>query len=364
MAEKLLSGYTTGTHATATLVACLSEYYAQNIVDTLEISLPKEVQAKIEVSRENNYHFSSIKGDNDDIDVTKGAKISCVVQEKKPQNLQTQTPTLLKIANLNLYVWAGDGVGIVTKKGLKIAPNHPAINPTPLEMMQENALDIVDNASGKLHAVFSVKNGKLIAKDTANAKVGVMGGISILGTRGIVKPVSSSAYIDSIETEIDVAAAYDESVVVFTLGNTALDFAKENYNATSIVEIGNFVYDASARLQKHKFKKVVFVTSVAKMTKVAQGFKNTHNKFGSINFDEVKTWLNDELNINQKEEDFLTLKGVLQSLDKEYHEEFIRLITQKSVEQFARWFEELKINYNIIKFILVPYNITIERAIK
>ncbi len=357
--KKLRSGYTTGTHATAILVACLCEKFEHRVVDTLEVILPKEVLAQIEVTQEKSLFFSTIKGDNDDIDVTKGAKISCALEAFPPIGLQEQTPTLLKLKNLQFYVWAGKGVGVVTKKGLKIMPNHPAINPIPLEMMQENALSVVGDARGELHAIFSVEDGVKIAKDTANAKVGVIGGISILGTRGIVKPVSSSAYIDSIETEIDVAAAFDESVVVFTLGNTAVDFAKEYYDATSIVEIGNFVYDASARLKKHRFKKVVFITSVAKMTKVAQGFKNTHNKFGSIDFTEVRLWIEKELCFSLEDEEFLTLKGVLQTLPKEYHENFVKFITQKSAEQFKRWLFELEVEVEEIEIVTLPQKIKV-----
>jgi cobalt-precorrin-5B (C1)-methyltransferase len=357
MAEKLRSGYTTGTHATATLVACFYEYFEQKIVDTLKVVLPKEIVANIEVTREEPFHFSSIKGDNDDIDVTKGAKISCQFLKNIPQDLQEQTPSIIPFKHLKLHIWAGRGVGFVTKKGLKIRPNHPAINPVPLEMMQENIVTLIGESEGEFHAVFSVENGEKIAKETANAKVGVIGGISILGTRGIVKPVSSSAYIDSIETEIDVAAAFDESVVVFTLGNTAVDFAKEHYNETSIVEIGNFIYDASERLNNHNFKRLVFITSVAKMTKVAQGFKNTHNKFGTIDFDEVREWIQNGLDFDLGTEEFVTLKGVLQTLPKEYHNRFVQLMTQKSVEQFRRWFLKLDVGVQEIELITLPQKI-------
>ncbi|MDF1882579.1 cobalt-precorrin-5B (C(1))-methyltransferase [Sulfurimonas sp. SAG-AH-194-C21] len=344
MSEKLRSGYTTGTHATAILVASLTEYFEQNIVDTLEITLPKDIKATIEVTREDFSFFSTIKVDNDDIDVTKGAKISVEVQEEEPRGLKEQTPSLLEVGEFSLSVWAGDGVGVVTKKGLKITPNHPAINPVPLSMMQENITNIVASKKRHLHAVFSVQDGEIIARDTANSKVGVIGGISILGTRGIVKPVSASAYIDSVETEIDVSAAQTQEYIVFTLGNTALDYAKDLYDETSIVEIGNFVYDASERLKKHSFKKVIFVTSVAKMCKVAQGFKNTHNKFGTIDFEVVREWLEKDLGFTLPSEEFLTLKAVLQTIKEEETEPFVKLLGQKSALMFQKWFNELEIN--------------------
>lgn len=361
MAEKLRSGYTTGTHATAILVASLIEYFEGSIVDTLEISLPKDVKATIEVSRESFSFFNTIKGDNDDIDVTKGAKISVILQEQEPSNLKEQIPSILTVSQFSLCVWAGEGVGIVTKKGLKISPNHPAINPIPLHMMQENISQIVAQKSIKLHAIFSVLDGEKIARDTANSKVGVIGGISILGTRGIVKPVSASAYIDSVETEIDVAAAQNMDYIVFTLGNTALDYAKDLYNETNIVEIGNFVYDASEKLKKHSFKKVIFVTSVAKMCKVAQGFKNTHNKFGTIDFNLVKKWLENDLHFTLPPEEFLTLKAVLQTINEEEVVPFVTLLGEKSTLMFKRYFSELKINTKELEIVTIHgRNIIIE----
>jgi len=355
--QQLKSSYTTGTHATATLVACLHHYFEKKIYDTLEIILPQNISAFIEVKNEGEFYFSSIKGDNDDLDVTKGAKISCKLLQTPPKKLKPQTPTLLKIDNLSLYIWAGEGVGVVTKKGLKIAPNYPAINPTPLLMMQQNAQKIALHADEKLHAVFSVENGEAIAKDTANAKVGVVGGISILGTRGIVKPISSEAYLDSIEAEISVAAAFNEDIIVFTLGNSAHDYAKKHYNETSIVEIGNFVYDALEKLKKYHFKKIVFITSVAKMAKVAQGAKNTHNRFGGIDFDEVKKWLDEGLDVTLEGE-FVTLKGVLEVL--EHKEDFVKIISNKALVQLQSWSKEIDIRYDTIDVITLPYKIKVK----
>jgi len=357
MAKQLRSGYTTGTHATATLVACLYEYVSQKESELLEIVLPHQKIASIEVVREGVYFYSSIKGDNDDIDVTKGAKISCKLLYKRPVGLKEQTPAHLHINNTQLFIYAGEGVGVVSKKGLKIAPNYPAINPTPLAMMRENVEAILDDVVRELYAVFYVEDGEKIAKDTANAKVGVLGGISILGTRGIVKPVSSSAYIDSIATEIDVAAAQTQDIIIFTLGNTAVDFAKEHYDEVSIVEIGNFVYDGSAKLKKHRFKKLLFITSVAKMTKVAQGFKNTHNKYGTIDLEEVKKWLREELDVELGDEEFVTLKGVLQSLPQEYHHSFVELLTQKALTQLELWLNELGVKIECVEVVTLPKKI-------
>jgi cobalt-precorrin-5B (C1)-methyltransferase len=354
---ELRTGYTTGTHATAVFLACLHEYFDAFFAEKIDVVLPQGQEALIKVQRENALFFSTIKGDNDDIDVTKGCELTCKLVKYPPQKLKAQKPSLLEINNTKIYVYAGEGVGVVTKKGLKIAPPHPAINPIPLAMMRENAKNIVQESQEIFYAVFSVKEGKRIARDTANAKVGVIGGISILGTRGIVKPVSASAYIDSVAAEIDVAAAESQEQVVFTLGNSAHDYAKEHYNETSIIEIGNFVYDATLRLKKHTIKKLVFITSVAKMCKVAQGFKNTHNKYGSIDFDEVRIWLKSELNFELGDEEFVTLKGVLQTLPNEYKEPFIKLLGYKSAQRFKEWFVEIGLHVKEIETITLPNEI-------
>jgi len=358
MSEKeLRSGYTTGTHATAVFLACLYEYFEALIVEKLAVVLPQGQEALIEVKRESSLHFSTIKGDNDDMDVTKGCEITCKLVKNAPTELKEQEPSLLKINNTKIYIYAGEGIGIVTKKGLKIAPPHPAINPTPLEMMQTNSVSVIKDAKEVLHALFSVVDGEKIAKDTANAKVGVLGGISILGTRGIVKPVSASAYIDSVEAEIDVAVAESQEYIVFTLGNTAHDYAKKHYSETAIIEIGNFVYDATQRLQKHSIKRVIFITSVAKMCKVAQGFKNTHNRYGSIDFDEVRGWLKSELHYDLGEEEFVTLKGVLQTLPNEYEEPFVKLLGYKSAQKLQEWFRELGLDVREVETITLPSEI-------
>ena len=361
MAQQLRSGYTTGTHATAIFLASLEEFFNGTLFERLCVVLPQEKEATIEVQREALYCFSTIKGDNDDMDVTKGCTIRFTLSKYPPQNLKEQTPSLITINKTKVFLYAGDGVGVVTKKGLKITPPHPAINPTPLLMMQENARKIVANAEVTLYGVFSVVNGQNIAKETANAKVGVVGGISILGTRGIVKPVSASAYIDSIEAEIAVSVAESQEEIVFTLGNSAYDYAKEHYNETCIIEIGNFVYDALERLQKHSVKRVVFITSVAKMCKVAQGFKNTHNRFGSIDFDEVKRWLY-ELDCDLGEEEFVTLKGVLAELNSEEKEKFIALLSKKALLQLQSWSMELQLDTKSTEVITLPSGI--KREIK
>ncbi len=355
--KKLKSGYTTGTHATAVLVAALNELVHGEEKNSIEVTLPDDKTATIEVKRVGKFHYETIKGDNDDIDVTKGAKISLQLLNTPPKALKPQKPSTITIGSSTLFLYAGDGVGVVTKKGLKITPKHPAINPTPLLMMQKNSMDLLKNKNLQLHAVVSVENGEEIAKQTANAKVGVIGGISILGTKGIVKPVSATAYLESIKTELGVAAEENPDIIVFTLGNTAYDFAKKHFHESSIIEIGNFVYDALTLLKPYSFQKLIFITASAKMTKITQGFKNTHNRYGSIDFEQVKYLLKTKLGIDLKDQEFVTLKAVLETLDEKRKNLFIEFITQEAALQLKSWATTLELSLHKIETITLPYNI-------
>ena len=355
--KKLKSGYTTGTHAAAVLIAAVNELVNGEEKNSIEVTLPDGKTVTIEVKRAGKLHYETIKGDNDDIDVTKGAKISLQLLHTPPKNLKPQTPSKLQIGSSTLFLYAGDGVGVVTKRGLKIEPNHPAINPTPLSMMQKNNMGLLKEKNLHLHAVVSVENGEEIAKETANAKVGVIGGISILGTKGIVKPISATAYLESIEAEIGVAAEENPNLIVFTLGNTAYDYAKKHFHESSIIEVGNFVYDALGLLKPYSFQTLIFITASAKMTKVAQDFKNTHNRYGSIDFEQIKYTLKTKLGIDLKDEEFLTLKAVLETLNKEQKKLFVEFITQEAALQLQKWAMALELPLHQIETITLPYDI-------
>ena len=176
---------------------------------------------------------------------------------------------ILKNDTNKVSIYAGLGIGVVTKKGLKVPPNFPAINPRPMQALEEIFIKFTNNSTHlNLYCSVSVTDGEEIAKQTANGKVGVIGGISILGTKGIVKPVSSTAYVDSIATEIAFANSNGYEFLVFTLGNSALKLARENYEEEQIIEVANFVYDAIEIAHKEKVKNVLFLCGIGKMTKV------------------------------------------------------------------------------------------------
>ncbi|AXX92513.1 cobalamin biosynthesis protein CbiD [Malaciobacter molluscorum LMG 25693] len=330
--KELRKGYTTGTHTVASFRSCLDTLLVTN-----EASITK-----------------TNKIDNDDLDVTKGCEIVVNLDFSSKDfllNPTFQKAHYFESGTNSLEIFAGLGVGVVTKKGLKIQPPYPAINPAPLNAIKEY-FDIKTKDMDNLHlkCCVSVTNGQEIAKQTANSKVGVLEGISILGTTGIVKPVSSSAYIDSVKIEIEFAIQNGYNPIYFTLGNSAFKVACEKSNEEGIVEIGNFVYDSINLATTLKAKEVIFLCGIGKMTKVYQGFKNTHNRFGIIDFTQLQLDIKKNLNYEVDIETTLTVKGISQELEKVgLLDAFYEMITKRANEQIKKWFKDSNVKAIILE---------------
>ncbi len=297
--------------------------------------------------------------DNDDLDVTKGCEIVVSLSYDKDDlvlNELEHKPYILKSNNNILEIYAGVGVGVVTKDGLKPPKNYPAINPKPLEVLEKlfSTPKTYPLKPKTYFCTIGVTNGKEIAKQTANAKVGVLGGISILGTTGWVKPISATAYIDSIEQELNYAKVNDCKGVVFTLGNTAYKKAIQNSKFKIqnyyIVEVGNFVYDAISLANSLNIKNIVFICGIGKMTKVAQGFKNTHNRFGGIDLELLKDDIYQELDENIDINITKTVKGISLQLElNNKSKKFYNMIEDKANKQLKEWFNNINIKGHILE---------------
>jgi cobalt-precorrin-5B (C1)-methyltransferase len=323
--KKLKKGYTTGVHTSFAFKRAL------------ECFLITKKKSKV----------CTNKMDNDDLDVTKGCKIIVIISDKKDNlrlNIIKHNPYIFRYKNSQIKIYAGVGVGVVTKDGLKPKKDFPAINPKPLEELKKIFQKAVTNDKiYNLYCAIFVENGEQIAKKTANAKVGVLGGISILGTTGFVKPISSTAYIQSINEEFNFALANNFDTVVLTIGNESLKVAKNLYlncEKTYILEIGNFVYDSLKIATNLKFENIILVLGIGKAVKVSQGFKNTHNRFGSIDFDIIQQIV--DIDIKQ----CLTIKRVQQLLGDDVVK-FDKIILNKVQNQLNCWFLKYKIKVNI-----------------
>ncbi len=274
--KKLKTGYTTGSSATAASKAALLSIINQKKIENVDILLPKRSYAQIPIHlcefQSDKAKCSVIKNGGDDPDVTHGAEIIVELSFIKKIN--------------EIEIEGGEGVGIVTKPGLGLEINKPAINPIPKKMIVENLREV----GGKIllekgiKVIISVPKGKELGPKTDNPRLGIINGISILGTSGIVIPFSTAAYAASIRQNLDVVIASDNNIVVLTTGGRSEDFAKKIVDLPEhcFVQIGDFSGYAIQQCGKKEIKKAYVVGFIGKLAKMAAGVKQTHVKGSKV----------------------------------------------------------------------------------
>jgi len=269
--KKLRYGYTTGSSATAATKAALMYLLddGKHDIPEVTIKLPSGNSLTINVNslekKENSVLASVIKDGGDDPDVTHGLEIYSKV-------------SLRNDSKINIF--GGTGVGKVTKKGLPVAPGNSAINPVPLKMIRETVEEILPEGFGA-DVEISVPKGEETAKKTLNAKLGIIGGISILGTTGIVKPMSEESWKASLAIELKMAlenAGNGEAIFLF--GNRGKQYLSDNFddNTSQVIVISNFVGYMFDRACEFEAKKIYFIGELGKFVKVAGGIFHTHSR--------------------------------------------------------------------------------------
>jgi cobalt-precorrin-5B (C1)-methyltransferase len=274
--KSLRTGYTTGTCATAATKAALSTLVNGEKLARVNVSLPKDKHIVMDITwiryeNEKSVTAAVIKDAGDDPDVTNGAEI-------------WSTVSLLDTSN-KIIIDGGKGVGRVTKPGLGLEIGKAAINPTPLKMIS-HAIDEVLGQQQKnrygLSILISVPKGEEIAKKTDNPRLGIIGGISILGTTGIVIPYSTASFAASIRQSIDVSIAMGSDSVILTTGGRSEDFAREIFGNSiadhAYIQIGDFIGFSIKQCAIKKIKKAYVIGFIGKLTKMAMGIKQTHVK--------------------------------------------------------------------------------------
>ena len=275
--KKLRTGFTTGTCATASSKAALLAIIQQEDINDVEVLLPKRDRIKIKI---NNCEFSKysavcsvIKDGGDDPDVTHGAEIFVKL------SLTDNTGSV--------EIDGGAGVGRVTKPGLGLEIGTAAINPTPKKMILENIQEVGENVlkQNGINIVVSVPKGKELAVKTDNPRIGIMGGISILGTSGIVIPYSTASFAAAIRQQIDVVRSMNDDIVFLTTGGRSEDFARKIIELPdhSSIQMGDFSGYTIQQCAKKGLKKAYVAGFIGKLAKMAAGVKQTHVKGSKVN---------------------------------------------------------------------------------
>jgi cobalt-precorrin-5B (C1)-methyltransferase len=266
--QALRTGWTTGTCAAAAAKAATTALATGEIQETTEIGLPDGRRVRFGVDKcaltPTQAEAVVVKDAGDDPDVTHGARLTATVRWRAEPGLELD---------------GGVGVGVVTKPGLGLELGGPAINPVPRAMITQSVGEAVDLSQQGVRVVISVPDGERMARKTTNARLGIIGGISILGTTGIVRPFSTASWRASVEQAISVLAAQGEDTVVLCTGGRTEKGAMRllpQLPEVCFVEVGDFTGAALRRAVEYGLARVVFAGMAGKLTKLAAGVLMTH----------------------------------------------------------------------------------------
>jgi cobalt-precorrin-5B (C1)-methyltransferase len=272
----LRRGWTTGACATAAAKAAYAALLTGEFPDPVTVTLPRGGRVSFALAQTRRDADSAsagvIKDAGDDPDVTHGALIVATVRAGAPGS--------------GVTFRAGAGVGTVTRAGLAVPPGEPAINPVPRRMIRDAIAEVAALASraGDVEVEIAIPGGEELAAKTLNGRLGIVGGLSILGTTGIVVPYSCAAWIASIQRGIDVARAAGLVHIAGATGASSEAAVRKLYDLPEIalIDMGDFVGGMLKYVRAHPVPRVTIAGGVAKMTKLAQGLLDLHSKRGEV----------------------------------------------------------------------------------
>ena len=276
--KPLRRGWTTGACAAAAAKAAYHALLTGDFPDPVRITLPKGQTPEFALAErswgEGYASAAIIKDAGDDPDVTHGATIRAEVRPGE--------------AGAGITFRAGPGVGVVTRPGLPLDVGEPAINPAPRALIAQEITDIATQmgAAADADVTISVDDGERLAAKTWNPRLGIIGGISILGTTGIVIPYSCSAWIHSIHQGVDVARAAGLDHVAACTGSTSERTVRRMYGLPeyACIDMGDFAGGVIKYLRRHPIARVTFAGGFGKLSKLADGHRDLHSKRSQVDF--------------------------------------------------------------------------------
>ncbi|MDE1725755.1 MAG: cobalt-precorrin-5B (C(1))-methyltransferase [Thaumarchaeota archaeon] len=344
--EKMRTGYTTGTSATAGAKAGVLAILNQEKIGLIDVTLPKKSRLQIKITRcefdGQSAHCTVIKDGGDDPDVTHGAEI--------------HTEVLLTSNVGKIEIDGGEGVGRVTKPGLGLEVGSAAINPTPKKMITENIVEVAQDLLKKngVKVMISVPKGKDLAPKTDNPRLGILGGISILGTSGIVVPYSTASFAASIRQSIDVTIAMGNDTVVLTTGGRSEDYARSIITLPDhcFVQMGDFSGYTIQQCAKKAIKKAYVAGFIGKLTKMGMGVKQTHVKGSKVDMEflsEIAQRCGASNDIVQEIKKANTARHVFEIVSSKNIKGYFDLVCSEVYNQLRKHSEE-KFDINVIMF--------------
>ena len=272
--KRMRRGYTTGSCAAAAAKSAALMLLEDREIGTIHLTTPGGAELDLAVTEtvrgDGFVSCGIVKDSGDDPDVTNGITVYARVEK-------TDAPH-------EILIDGGEGIGRVTKRGLDQPVGNAAINSVPRRMITQELLQVCDDCGykGGLSVVISAPAGTEIAKKTFNPRLGIVGGISILGTTGIVEPMSDDAVVETIRTELSMRAAEGKKSVLLIIGNYGSDFIRDSLRIDPEIAVttSNFIGDAFRLASEAGFSDALLIGHIGKTVKLAGGLFNTHSKWG------------------------------------------------------------------------------------
>lgn len=338
-AKKLRSGYTTGACAAAAAKAAALALLGKELPNEVSIPFPDGSRhtfalCRVKHIKPDQVMATVVKDAGDDPDVTNGAEIGAEVR-------------LLELTDTSLapiVLRAGIGVGMITKPGLAVAVGEAAINPVPRQMIQAAVAEVLgkDAQTGLEISIF-VPNGEILAEKTLNKRLGVIGGLSILGTTGIVRPVSAKAWTDTIEASLSVAKAAGLEEVILATGRSseAAAQARLQLPEEALVMMGDYLRYSLEATARHGLRHIHLAAMWAKLIKAALAVPQTHVRNGALECGQAAGLLRDlglEADLAASLATANTAREIYERLGQlEQGRDLIREVCRRARNQAMRW---------------------------
>ncbi|MGL4914013.1 MAG: cobalt-precorrin-5B (C(1))-methyltransferase CbiD [Romboutsia sp.] len=347
-------GYTTGSCATAASKAATYMLLTKKSIETINIDTPKGIPLTLNVENiviTKDYVECSIEKDGgDDIDATHTMHIHA-----KAELIDNQ-------GEEDILVGGGFGVGVVTKKGLSVEIGKPAINPTPMKMIHSEVRKVIGDDSREtigenkaLKITIFAPKGEEVAKKTFNPRLGIIGGISIIGTTGIVEPMSDEGWKKSLSIELQMKKEQGLDKIILVPGNHGDQFIRENLNLDMkyVIRTSNFIGYMLKEAQRMGYKKILMAGHIGKFIKISAGIFNTHSKVADARSEILVSnlaMMGAPYEFLKQINECLTAEEAVEIIDNSDYKDFYNLVSNKCKFKVKQYLGDDETEVEVIMF--------------